>query len=109
MTSGDARENEVRGNRNEDAQEEEEGLGDHCVLSIELVNAHSHKVAPKALKHVANVGKGLSIHSSVVLHLAPNFLGSTSASCYLGRKEIEAKEPPQRIFSRVKGPCPMEE
>lgn len=53
-TSGGAGDDEVEGNGDEDALEEEERSGDHCMSSVGLVDAHPHKVGLKAPKLVVN-------------------------------------------------------
>ncbi|RWW45021.1 hypothetical protein BHE74_00049183 [Ensete ventricosum] len=45
---GGAREDKVGGGEDQDAQEEKEGPGDHCVPSVRLVEAHPPKVGPEA-------------------------------------------------------------
>ncbi|RWW15935.1 hypothetical protein GW17_00020203 [Ensete ventricosum] len=53
---GGTGEDEVGGNGDEDAQEEEEGPGDHYVLSIRLVKAHPSEAESEAPELVINAG-----------------------------------------------------
>ncbi|RWW15547.1 hypothetical protein GW17_00020602 [Ensete ventricosum] len=54
---GGAGEDEVGDGGDEDAQEVEEGSGDHCMLSIGLIDAHSLGVGSEALEFVISMGK----------------------------------------------------
>ncbi|RRT83367.1 hypothetical protein B296_00000634 [Ensete ventricosum] len=56
MMGGGVGENEVGGEGDENAQEEE-GPGDHDVPSIGLVYTHPPEAGPKALELVASVGE----------------------------------------------------
>ena len=44
------KEDEVRGDRDEDAQEDKDGPGDQCVPNVELVDAYPLEVGPEALE-----------------------------------------------------------
>ncbi|RWW30615.1 hypothetical protein BHE74_00015813 [Ensete ventricosum] len=46
--SGGAGEDEVGGNRDKDAQEEEKARRDHCMSSVGLVDAHPPEAGPEA-------------------------------------------------------------
>ncbi|RZR91800.1 hypothetical protein BHM03_00019990, partial [Ensete ventricosum] len=54
---GGTGEDEVRGGGDKYVQEEEEGLRDHCVSSIRLVDAYPPEIRPEALELVVSVGK----------------------------------------------------
>ncbi|RRT47564.1 hypothetical protein B296_00050227, partial [Ensete ventricosum] len=53
---GSVGEDEVRGNGDEDAQEEE-GLRDHCVPNVRLINAHPLEAGLEALQLIVNTGE----------------------------------------------------
>ncbi|RRT36950.1 hypothetical protein B296_00028803 [Ensete ventricosum] len=52
VADGGIREDKVRGYRDEDTWEKEEGLGDHYMPSVGLVDAHPPVVGSEALKLV---------------------------------------------------------
>ncbi|RRT58961.1 hypothetical protein B296_00003135 [Ensete ventricosum] len=54
MVGEDAGENEVRGDGDKDAEEVEDGLGDHCVLNERLIDAHPPKSGTKAHELIIN-------------------------------------------------------
>ncbi|RWW81477.1 hypothetical protein BHE74_00010125 [Ensete ventricosum] len=54
---GGTGEDKVRGDGDENAQEEEEGLGDHRVPSVNLVDAHPPKAGLETPKLIVNVGE----------------------------------------------------
>ncbi|RZR93388.1 hypothetical protein BHM03_00021878 [Ensete ventricosum] len=57
VASWDSREDEVGVGCDEYTQEEEEGLGDHYVPIVGLVDTHPPKVGLEALELVVNVGE----------------------------------------------------
>ncbi|RZR84805.1 hypothetical protein BHM03_00011686 [Ensete ventricosum] len=54
---GGTGEDKVRGDGDENAQEEEEGLGDHRVPSVNLVDAHPPKAGLETPELIVNVGE----------------------------------------------------
>ncbi|RZS25103.1 hypothetical protein BHM03_00058261 [Ensete ventricosum] len=60
----DAGENEVRGDRDEDVEEVDDGLGDNCVLNVRLIDAHPPKSETKAPELVVNVGEATCLRHS---------------------------------------------
>ncbi|RWW28331.1 hypothetical protein GW17_00007205 [Ensete ventricosum] len=54
VASEGAREEKVRGNTNEYAQEKEDGPRDYCVSRVKLVNAYPPNKGPKADELVVN-------------------------------------------------------
>ncbi|RRT33508.1 hypothetical protein B296_00028071 [Ensete ventricosum] len=54
VSGGNIREDEVGGGGDEDAQEKEEGPGEHCMPSVEMVDAHPPKAELKAPKLVVS-------------------------------------------------------
>ncbi|RRT32836.1 hypothetical protein B296_00056318 [Ensete ventricosum] len=59
-TSGGAGEDEVGGDEDEDAQEEERPR-DYYVPSIGLVNTHSHEEGLEALELIINTGEAMCV------------------------------------------------
>ncbi|RZS13582.1 hypothetical protein BHM03_00045186 [Ensete ventricosum] len=56
-TDGGVGVDEVRGDRDEDAQEKKETPRDHCMLSVRLVNAYPPEARPAALELVISMGE----------------------------------------------------
>ena len=51
----------MEGGRDEDTQEEEEGLGDHCMHSVGLVNAHPPEGRSEAPKLIVSAGEAICV------------------------------------------------
>ncbi|RWV93373.1 hypothetical protein GW17_00044175 [Ensete ventricosum] len=66
-TSEDAKEDEVGDDGDEVSREEKEGLKDHCVFSIELIDAYPHEVGLKALKFVTNAKEVVCVQCPIRL------------------------------------------
>ncbi|RWW66679.1 hypothetical protein BHE74_00025958 [Ensete ventricosum] len=60
-TGGGAREDEVGGDGDGNAQEEEEGLGDHCVSIIGQIDTHLPEAGPEAPELVVSVGEAICV------------------------------------------------
>ncbi|RWW69236.1 hypothetical protein BHE74_00023181 [Ensete ventricosum] len=52
-----AGEDEVRGSGDEDVQEEEERVGDHCMPTVELIDAHPPEAGPETPELGVNAGE----------------------------------------------------
>ncbi|RWW79898.1 hypothetical protein BHE74_00011787 [Ensete ventricosum] len=63
FSGGSVGEDEVRGNGDEDAQEE--GLRDHCVPNVRLINAHPPEAGPEALQLIVNAGEVVCVQCPV--------------------------------------------
>ncbi|RRT64168.1 hypothetical protein B296_00020675 [Ensete ventricosum] len=54
-------ENEVKSDGDKDVYEEEYGSGDHCILSVELIDAYLPEEGPEALQLIVSVREAVRI------------------------------------------------